>query len=298
MTRQMRRLFCFGLGYSAMAFARRLRNSGGWQVAGTCRSPDKVARLAGEGIDAVVFDGSTPLDAQGQALLADAEAVLCSIPPGEAGDPVLYHHGDEIAALRQLEWIGYLSTTGVYGDRDGAWVDETTPIVPRTQRARRRAEAEEGWLALAGENGLPVHIFRLAGIYGPGRTPFGALRRGEARRIVKPGQVFSRIHLEDIAAVLAASLARPSPGRIYNVCDDRPAPSAEVTAYAAELLGLPLPPAVPIEDADLSPMAASFYAECRRVGNRRIKDELGVELAYPDYKAGLAALAAQEREGT
>jgi len=290
---QLRQLFCFGLGYSAGSLARRLRDAGGWSVAGTCRSPDKAARLTNDGIDAVVFDGSAPLDARGRALLDGAQAVLCSIPPGEAGDPVLRHHAVELAEMKHLDWIGYLSTTGVYGDRDGAWVDETTPAAPRTQRARRRVEAEEAWLALARKHARPVHIFRLAGIYGPGRNPFGALRRGEARRIVKPGQVFSRIHVEDIAAVLAASMFRPHPGRIYNVCDDRPAASAEVTAFAAELLGLPAPPAIPIEEAGLSPMAESFYAECRRVDNRRIKEELGVKLAYPDYMTGLAALAAQ-----
>lgn len=294
----MKRLFCFGMGYSATAFARRLRESGGWQVAGSCRSAEKAGRLAEDGIDTTVFDGSAPLDARGSALLADAHGVLCSIPPGEEGDPVLRYHGEDLAALKHLDWLGYLSTTGVYGDRDGAWVDETAPVAPQTTRARRRVEAETAWLELGRKAGSPVHIFRLAGIYGPGRNPFAALRRGEARRIVKPGQVFSRIHVEDIAAVLAASLARPHPGRIYNVCDDRPAASAEVTAFAAELLGLPVPPAIPIEEADLSPMAASFYAECRRVDNRRIKEELGVELAYRDYMAGLSALASQEADRT
>ena len=187
---------------------------------------------------------------------------------------------------RVLAWIGYLGTTAVYGDRQGGWVDEETPIEPTLARADRRARAEAAWL----KSGLPVHIFRLAGIYGPGRNAFVNLKDGTARRIVKPGQVFSRIHVEDIATVLEASIARPRPGAIYNVCDDEPAPPQDVVAHAAELMGVAPPPEQPYETADLSPMARTFYKDNRRVRNERIKRELGVRLAYPTYREGLAAL--------
>jgi len=284
-----KQLFCFGLGYSARHLAERVR-ARGWSVAGTTRSPDKSAELADAGIEAVMFDGTAPLAPAGERLLAQSSHLLISIPPGADGDPVLARYRERLAARKDVDWIGYLSTTGVYGDRNGAWVDEDSPAAPRTARAQRRLAAERAWLALADEAGLPVHVFRLAGIYGPGRSPLDAVRAGRARRILKPGQVFSRIHVEDIARVLEASIDRPAPGAVYNVCDDLPAPASDVTAHAAELLGLPVPPAVPIEQADLSPMAASFYAECRRVSNRRIKEQLGVSLAYPDYEAGLRAL--------
>jgi len=276
------KLFCFGLGYSARHLANRLLAQG-WSVAGTCRSRDKVGELENAGI------------AAGRRHLAEACHILVSIPPSEGGDPALAHHRTDLAGRNDLAWIGYLSTTGVYGDREGAWVDETTPPAPQTERARRRAQAEQDWLALGHEHGLPVHIFRLAGIYGPGRSPLESVRAGRARRIIKPGQVFSRIHVEDIARTLEASMARPDPGAIYNVCDDRPAAAADVTARAAELLGLSAPPAVPFEAAELSPMARSFYEECRRVDNRRIKEELGLTLAYPDYEAGLQGLLAAEQ---
>ncbi|MEM1066115.1 MAG: SDR family oxidoreductase, partial [Pseudomonadota bacterium] len=197
-------------------------------------------------------------------------------------------------AAPHLEWVGYLSTTGVYGDHGGGWVDEHTALTPATKRGEMRRVAEAAWQALAVETGLPLHIFRLAGIYGPGRGPFAKVRAGTARRIVKEGQVFSRIHVEDIAQVLAASIARPKPGAIYNLCDDDPAPPQDVIAHAAELLGLPLPPAIAFEEAELSPMARSFYAESKRVRNDRIKEELGVTLHYPSYRDGLAALLAAE----
>ena len=195
------------------------------------------------------------------------------------------------ARAAQFDWVGYLSTTGVYGDQDGGWVDESAPLNPSTRRGQWRRDAEARWSAIPG---LPLHIFRLAGIYGPGRGPFAKVRQGTARRIVKPGQVFSRIHVDDIAQVLAASIARPRPGAIYNVCDDDPAPPQDVIAHAAELLGVPVPPEIPIDEAEMTPMARSFYAESKRVRNDRIKDELGVRLAYPDYRTGLAALLQAE----
>ena len=198
----------------------------------------------------------------------------------------------------RLEWIGYLSTTGVYGDTGGAWVDESAVHRRRAAaRGRRRVKAERGWRALGAAHGVPVHVFRLAGIYGPGRNAIASVRRGAAKRIERPGQVFSRIHVADIAQVLAASIARPRAGAIYNVCDDEPAPGADVVAHACALLGVAPPPPVPLADAGLSPMARSFYADNRRVSNALIKEELGVELRYPDYRAGLAALLAEERAG-
>ena len=190
------------------------------------------------------------------------------------------------AAAPRLAWAGYLSTTGVYGDHGGGWVDEDTPPAPSTARGEARVRAEAEWRAVPN---LPLHVFRLAGIYGPGRGPFAKLRAGTARRVVKPGQVFSRIHVDDVALVLRASIDRPQPGAVYNVCDDDPAPPEDVIAHAARLLGLPPPPAVAFADAELSPMARSFYAESKRVSNRRIKEELGVALRHPDYRSGLAA---------
>jgi nucleoside-diphosphate-sugar epimerase len=222
--------------------------------------------------------------------LAGSSYLLSSVPPDEHGDPVLDLHGADIARTRSLRWVGYLSTTGVYGDRGGGWVDETSPLLPTGERGRRRVSAEGQWLDLRRRHGIPVHVFRLAGIYGPGRSALDAVRSGSPRRIVKPGQVFSRIHVADIARVLRASMARPRPGTVYNVCDDDPAPPADVVAFACELLGVAPPPPVPIEEAELSEMALSFYADIKRVSNRRIKQELGVSLLYPGYRDGLAAL--------
>jgi nucleoside-diphosphate-sugar epimerase len=216
------------------------------------------------------------------------------VPPDEIGDPVLDCHGAAVAAIAGLRWVGYLSTTGVYGDCGGAWVDEATEPRPAGERGRRRLQAEEGWLALHRSAHLPLHIFRLAGIYGPGRSPLDAVRAGTARRIDKPGHVFSRIHVDDLAAVLRASMARPDPGAIYNLCDDAPAAPGEVIAHAAALLGVAPPPIVEFAAATLSPMARSFYDDNKRVCNRRIKTALGVTLRYPSYREGLAAILAEE----
>ena len=283
-------LFCFGLGYSALALARRLTASG-WAVTGTCRSAEREARLRAAGFSAVFFDRDRPVNA---AALDGITHLLVSVPPEAAGDPVLAMHGHDIAAMRGLCWLGYLSTTGVYGDRGGGWVGETAALLPTGERGRRRVAAEEGWLDLWRGHGVPVHIFRLAAIYGPGRSAFDALCAGTARRIDKPGQVFSRIHVEDLASVLTASIERPRPAAVYNVCDDDPAPPAEVVAHAAELLGSELPPLVPLDTAGLSPLARSFYDDNKRVANRLIKIELGVALRYPDYRTGLAAILAEE----
>lgn len=285
------RLFCFGLGYSALALARRLLAQG-WSVAGTTRSEDKAEFLSAEGIEVHLFDRGRPLE-NPAAALAGTSHLLSSVPPDAAGDPVLDHHRSDIAAFESLAWLGYLSTTGVYGDRGGDWVDEESELTPTGERGRRRAAAEEAWLDLWERDALPVHLFRLAGIYGPGRSALESVRNGTARRIDKPGQVFSRIHVDDIAAVLRASIARPRPGAAYNLCDDEAAPPQEVIAYACELLGREPPPLVPFQEAQLSDMARSFYRDNKRVSNARIKDELGVALAYPNYREGLRALLAE-----
>ncbi len=280
----MTTLLSLGHGYSARALARRLLPQG-WTVIGTTRSADKAERLRADGLEPLIWPGQ-PL----AAALARATHLLTSIAPDPSGDPVLAAHGDQIAAAR-LDWVGYLSTTGVYGDHAGDWIDEGTALSPTTERGRARVLAETQWRAARPD----VHIFRLAGIYGPGRGPFEKVRQGTARRIIKAGQVFSRIHVDDIARVLAASIARPAPGTAYNVCDDDPAPPQDVIAHAANLLGLPPPPEVAFEDADLSPMARSFYSESKRVRNDRIRQDLGVDLLYPTYREGLAALLEAER---
>ena len=272
-------LFIFGFGYSARALATRLRDE--FTIIGTSREPgDDVIRWPGSDI-------TEPL--------SKATHLLISAGPDVDGDPVLRQVRDVIARIApQLQWAGYLSTTGVYGDHDGGWVDEETPLSPSTKRGQQRVEAEAAWQTLAAETGLPLHIFRLAGIYGPGRGPFAKVRRGTARRIIKQNQVFSRIHVDDIAQVVAASMANPNPGRVYNVCDDLAAPPEDVLAHAADLLGLPHPPSEDFEVADMTPMARSFYAESKRVRNDRIKEELGVKLLFPTYQDGLAALLAAE----
>jgi nucleoside-diphosphate-sugar epimerase len=280
----MNTLLSFGHGYSAQALTRLLLPQG-WAVIGTTRRAEKAARLATEGVEALVWPGGDITPA-----LERATHLLISAAPDEAGCPVLRACGAQIAARAgQIAWAGYLSTTGVYGDHAGDWVDENSPLTPATERGRARVEAEAGWRAIPG---LPLHIFRLAGIYGPGRGPFEKVRQGTARRIIKPGQVFSRTHVEDIAQVLAASIARPRPGGVYNVCDDDPAPPEDVIGHAATLLGLPMPPSESWETAEMTPMARSFYAESKKVRNDLIKTELGVRLLYPDYRAGLAALLA------
>jgi nucleoside-diphosphate-sugar epimerase len=279
----MKTLLSIGHGYSAQALARLLLPQG-WRVIGTTRSAEKAVHLHSQGIEPVVWSGAADDPALTPAL-AEASHVLTSVAPDAAGDPVIAAAG---AALRKAkpEWVGYLSTTGVYGDHHGGWVDEATPLLPGTRRGVWRVAAEAEWQAL----GLPVHIFRLAGIYGPGRGPFAKVRDGTARRILKPGQVFSRIHVEDIGQILAASIGQPHPGAIYNLCDDEPAPPEDVIAHAAALLGLPIPPAENWDTAEMTPMARSFYAESKRVRNDRIKADLGVDLLYPDYRLGLAAL--------
>ena len=277
-------LLSLGHGYSARALADRIAPQG-WQIIGTTRSADK---LDAPHTEMHLWPG-TDL----HPLAARASHVLLNAGPTDEGDPFLPEIGSILAETRP-EWIGYLSTTGVYGDHDGAWVDEETPVAPTTRRGELRAQAEASWQRLAATHDLPLHIFRLAGIYGPGRGPFAKVKAGKARRIVKPGQVFSRIHVEDIAQVLEASMQAPDAGAIYNLCDDDPAPPQDVIAHAARLLDSPMPPEIPFADAELSPMARSFYAESKRVKNERIKRDLGVQLLYPTYREGLAALLEDE----
>lgn len=269
-------LFCFGLGFSGQTLARRLKAKG-WTVTGTSRS-------GGDGT--LAFDGSSPLP---HSVFDGVTHLLISVPPGPAGDPVLNRHAEDLQRrARQFQWAGYLSTTGVYGDRHGDWVDEASPLAPSTERGHRRLAAETQWQGI----GLPLNIFRLAGIYGPGRNQLVSILDGTAKRIVKEGQIFSRIHVEDIAGVLEASIARPQAGRAYNVCDDEPCPPQEVVAFAAQLLKRAAPPEIAFDAADLSAMAKSFYAESKRVSNKRIKEELGYRLLYPTYREGLTALLA------
>lgn len=277
----MKTLLSLGHGYSAQALARLLIPLG-WTVIGTTRSAAKADALRAQGVIPLLWqDDLAPA-------LAQATHLLSSIAPDDSGDPVLQRHAAQIQAA-PLAWVGYLSTTAVYGDHQGGWVDETTPLTPGTARGAARVAAEQAWSAL----GLPLHIFRLAGIYGTGRGPFEKVRDGSARRIIKAGQVFSRTHVDDIARVLLASINRPEAGAVYNVCDDDPAPPEDVLSHAAHLLGLPDPPAVPYETAQMTPMARSFYAESKRVRNDRIKAGLGVKLLYPTYREGLAALLAE-----
>ncbi len=275
-------LVSFGHGYSARALSRALPPDE-WRIVGTTRSLEKTDAIRASGAEPVVFPGGDVMDA-----LNAATHLLISAGPTADGDPVLTQIPDDIARIApKLRWAGYLSTTGVYGDHKGEWVDEASPLTPTTRRGQWRKDAEAQWQAIPD---LPLHIFRLAGIYGPGRGPFAKVRNGTARRIIKAGQVFSRIHVDDIAQVLLASIRSPNPGRIYNLCDDDPAPPQDVIAHAARLLGLPLPPEEPFDTAEMTPMARSFYAESKRVHNDRIKQELGIELLYPTYKEGLAAL--------
>lgn len=279
-------LLSIGHGYTARALAALLIPQG-WHIIGTTRSAEKLDEIAATGVEPLLWPGNDLA-----ALLSRCPNVLLSAGPGEGGDPVL---AERETAFRQkaegLRWVGYLSTTGVYGDHEGDWVEERTPLTPSTKRGMARVRAEAQWQDIPN---LPLHIFRLAGIYGPGRGPFAKVRQGTARRIIKKGQVFSRIHVEDIAQALALSLAQPEGGAIYNLCDDDPAPPQDVLAYAAELLDLPIPPAVPFEEADLSPMARSFYAENKKVRNDRIKQELGWRPRYPDYRSGLQDLMGRE----
>lgn len=279
----------FGLGYTALRLARRLR-AAGWRVSGTVRDAEKAAALAAaEGMTVRVFDGQSPMPDPG---LADVTHVIDSIPPDENGAPPLRHHAADLRACPTLRWVGYLSTPAVYGDRQGGWAREDETPTPGSPRGERRAAAERAWIAAFDGSPVSVQVFRIAGIYGPGegRNPVALLRAGKARIIDKPGQVFNRIHVDDIGSVLLASMARPRHGGIYNVADAEACPPGDPIRYAAALLGVEPPQPVPYDSAELSPMARSFYAECKRLDTTRLREELGVALTYPTYREGLAAL--------
>ncbi len=278
------RLVCLGFGYSARAFVRAVRPG---TVTGTTRSAEKADVLHQAGIRSIVYNGGS--SASLSEAIRSATHILVSAAPDEDGDPFRYAFERDIAHAKDLEWIGYLSTIGVYGDHDGAVVDERTLCVPTAERGVWRLEAEDEWFALGRRIDVPVGVFRLAGIYGPGRSPLVSLKEGRAKRIIKPGQIFNRIHVDDIAQTLVASVARPA-RRYYNVADDEPAPPQDVIEFAAELMGMEPPPEVAFDEADMSPMARSFYGDVKRVSNKRLHSELGVKLLYPTYREGLRTL--------
>ncbi len=283
----MNHLFCFGLGYCGQALADVLAQQG-WKISGTTRDGGCLENLRNKHFSAYLFDAETPLP---DNALDEVTHILLSIPPGELGDPVFLEHGADLAArAKNLKWVGYLSTTGVYGDRQGGWVDENSSLTPSTKRGEKRLKAETDWLSLYENAGLPVHLFRLAGIYGPGSNQLEKVAAGTARRRIKPGQVFSRIHVDDIVGMLIASMSMPDPGRAYNLCDDEAIPPQDVVTYAAQLLGVEPPEEIAFEPKDMTPMGLSFFAESKRVSNQRIKDELGYVLKYPTYREGLTAL--------
>ncbi len=285
-------VFVFGLGYSALHYlTSRIR---GARVAGTVRTRDKAQRIRAShpNVEALVFNAPV-VDANITERLAHATDLLVSVPPGQSGDPVLARFTDALTKAHDLKRIVYLSTIGVYGEANGAWIDETAPTEPNSDRNRARVGAEQEWLAFGERAGKKITILRLAGIYGPGRNALVNLRGRTARRIVKPGQIFNRIHVEDIARAIEAAFAENAPSGIFNVTDDEPAPPQDVIAYAADLLGIDPPPETPFETADLTPMARSFYSSNKRVSNHALKQQLGVTLAYPTYREGLRALAAE-----
>ena len=281
-------LFCFGMGFAGGTLGRLLLGNG-WRVIGTARDEVGCEGLKKAGFEACLFTGEEPGEGAIE-LLAKASHVLNSVPPA-ASDPVLAHHGDDLKKCTNLQWFGLLSTVGVYGEHHGGWVDEDTKPAPIAPRSKERLKAEQDWQAFFADMAIDPHIFRLPGIYGPRRNQLEAIRRGKARRLIKQGQVFNRVHVDDIAQTLHASMLAPDAGHLFNISDDEPAPPQDVVSYACDLLGIEPPPEVSFEEADLSPMARSFYGECKRVRNDRIKRTLGVTLKYPTYREGLQALS-------
>ncbi len=284
MTGQSR--LCLGAGYTAQTLMRLYPLPEMW---GTTRDEENFAGIRQSGAEPVIFSGDAPSEPL-RPLIKKAASILISISPDAEGDIALRHHKQDFLDNENLNWIGYLSTVGVYGDHGGNWVNEFAETRPNSERSRWRKQAEDQWLEFGEENNLPIHIFRLPGIYGPGRGPQEKLKSGKARRIFKEGQVFNRAHVDDIAAVLNASARNPAEQRIYNVADDEPAPPQDVIAYAAGLMGREVPPLIPFEEAEMSEMARSFYSDNKRVANTRIKEELGVALKYPTYREGLEAI--------
>jgi nucleoside-diphosphate-sugar epimerase len=289
----MSTLICFGLGYSAEHFVENFAEKFD-RIVGTVRSAERAAALnapPSSRLTALIFDGNNAVTPELQSAIAEADAALVSVPPDENGDAVLRACGDILAHAQRLRSVVYLSTIGVYGDRGGAWVDEATPPQPGATRSRERLAAEQAWLELGARQNIAVAILRLAGIYGPGQNALVQIARCTARRFVKPGQVFNRIHVDDIAQAIDAAVTRRATG-IFNVADDEPTPPADPIVFAAQLLDVEAPPEIPFEEAapTMSPMALSFWQECRRVRNDKLKRELGVSLLYPTYREGLRAL--------
>jgi nucleoside-diphosphate-sugar epimerase len=282
------KLFAFGLGYSALHYLARHRDAYD-EAAGTIRTAERVEPLREAGLTVHIF-GPEKTDPAIADRVAEADVLLVSVPPGTSVDPVLAQFGRSISNARRSQKIIYLSTVGVYGDRNGDWVDEDLPPTPKTQRSMARVQAERAWTAFGKDKTKTVHILRLAGIYGEGRNALLNLKAGTARRLVKKEQVFNRIHVEDVARAIEAALAFDGPGSIWNVSDDEPAPPQDVITFAASLMGIAPPPEQDVETAEMSPMARSFYDENKRASNRKLKQELGVTLAYPSYREGLTAL--------
>jgi nucleoside-diphosphate-sugar epimerase len=280
------KLFCFGYGYSCDFLASSLEEKGDWVVTGTTRSPEKQKSFKEQNRTLYIFNYHKPLG-DPSLFFKDVTHLLLSAPPNDDGDPVFLMHAKDILNISSLKWVGYLSSSATYGDHKGNWVDENTEIIPNSIRGSRRAKAEKQWRSLYRKHNLPIHIFRVAGIYGPGRSAIDSVKTGIAKRIYKPDHAFNRIHVKDIAQALTASMHQPNPGSIYNLSDDCPAPSHEIIDHACKLLNIEPPPLVPLEEANLSPMARSFYADNKRVKNDKIKQELGVNLLFPDYKSGL-----------
>lgn len=289
---EKKQLFCFGHGYVAQALSTHLQSNNthqnNWKIAGTTRDLERKEDLCAQGIKGYLFDTEKPLG-DPLFILDNITHMLISTPPDDDGDPVFNMHADDIAKLKNLEWIGYLSSTGVYGNRDGGWVDEGAEMRPTSKRGNRRVKAERQWINFATRHNIPLYIFRLSGIYGPGRSALDSLQAGRARRIEKPGHAFNRIHIDDIVQALVASF-KPSQGvDIYNLSDDVPAPSHEVIAYASRLLGEEPPELIPYGSVEMAPMVHSFYRDNKRVSNLKMKDKLGVQLLYPNYRDGLDA---------
>jgi len=280
-----------GAGYTAKCMMQQMRAENLPQAKtmwGTTRTGRNLENIKEAGAQPILFEGTQHKKDVGE-VISQASNMLISISPKEEGDLVLKHYEQDIKANKNLHWVGYLSTVGVYGNHEGAWVTEESATNPSSERSQWREKAENQWLQLHKEINLPVHIFRLPGIYGPGRGPQNKLKAGTARRIDKKGQVFNRAHVDDIAATLIASMQNPNPGAIYNIADDEPAPPQDVLAYAADLMGIEVPPLIPFEEAPMTQMAKSFYTDNKRISNKRIKQELGVQLKYPTYKEGIKA---------
>lgn len=283
----MSQLMIFGAGYSGKAIAKSLQDSMD-RVCGTTRSADQADKLQSLGITPFIFDGEM-LNDDLRAALSTVTHLVQSIAPGKTGDPLLRLCGGDLQSLMpKLKWAAYLSTVGVYGNHDGAWVDEHTPCKPVSARSLERVEAEQAWIKAANDASVPLCILRLSGIYGPGRNGFMNLEKGTARRLIKQDQVFNRIRVEDIGAVSAFLVSRNANG-IFNVTDDEPAPPQDVVTFAADLMGIDPPPEQSFETAELSPMARSFYGENKRVSNGKLR-HMGFTFRYPDYRGSLRHL--------